>query len=276
MKTYLECIPCFLNQALRAMDQSSLQETKKAEVLKSILNELADYELNKTPPEFALFIYDLLEKITGIKDPYRKIKKRDNDHALKLYPEINELVKRSEDSLLIAVKAAIAGNMMDFASGTDYDITGSIKEIIKKEFTINNYKEFAHEIKDAKSISYIADNSGEIVFDKLLLEQIRKFNDAKIDFYVRKRPIVDDATIEDAEYIKISDIKNLEIKTFDSNFPKGKIDSDIIISKGQANYECLSNSKENIFFMLMTKCVILARDLKTEKHKLILKKNIGQ
>ena len=273
MKTYLECIPCFMNQALRAMEQYSLDENTQERILKGLMAKLSLIDLKKSPPQFALYIYEQLEKMTGISDPYKEIKKRDNEHALNLLPEVTAIIDRSDDKLLIATKIAIAGNIMDFASGTDYDIKKHIFEIIDDNFEINHYDNFKQDIEKAHSIAYIADNSGEIVFDKLLLKEIMKINDSKIDFYVRSKPIVDDATIEDAEHVGIADLGNIDIKTFDTVFPMQEINSDIVISKGQANYECLSGFNSNIYFLLMTKCSIIARDLNTKKQKLILKKN---
>ena len=281
MKTYLECIPCFLNQALKAMGLCNEDDKVKENVLKEIIIKLADIDLNKKPTEFGKIAYDTILEITGNDDPYKEIKKRDNDHAISLLPTIKEIIEKSEDRLFTAIKIAIAGNIMDYAANSNYSLKKTIEKVIESDFAINDYEKFKRDIKKAKSILYLADNAGEIVFDKLLVEKIRELNNCKIYFFVRGRPIVNDATKIDAEFLEMNKLKNVEIREIAAGFPDTREKEfnnflnqmDIVISKGQGNYESLSEANANIYFLLITKCPVIARDLGVEKGKIIFKLN---
>jgi len=285
MKTYLECIPCFLNQALRAMDLTKQNPKIKREVITKIMRILSKSKLDKNPPEYAKIVYNLIEKETGNFDSYKTIKKRDNQNALKLLPNLRKIIKNSREPLLIAMKIAIAGNIMDFAAHPNYDVKETIKKVIKQNFAIDNYNTFKKDIQKSKSIVYIGDNAGEIILDRLLIEQIREINKNKIYFFVKGKPILNDATIEDAKKAGIDKISNIEIKKISTGFPNVGIErgskefisflknQDITISKGQGNYESLSEIKANIYFLLIAKCSVIAKDLRIKTGQIICKNN---
>jgi len=285
MKTYLECIPCFLKQAIKAMDLTNQNVHIKEKVLREIMIRLSNGDLNKKPPEFARLVYNTITEITGNDDPYKEIKKRDNEHAFSLLPKIKSIIEKSEDKLLTTIKIAIAGNIMDFALKSKYDLNKTIKKVLKSNFGINNYEKFKQDIKKAKSIAYLADNSGEVVFDKLLIKKIREVNNCRIYFFVKGKPIVNDATEIEAKFAAIDEFANIEIRKINTGFPNTGIKKesekftnfinkiDLIISKGQGNYESLSELNANIYFLLIAKCPVIARDLGTEKGNIILKSN---
>ena len=128
MKTYLECLPCFLNQALKAMNLTNQNNEVKEKVLKKLMNKLSNIDLNKKPPEFARLVYNLVSEITGNLDPYKEIKERDNNHALELLPEIRKIIRKSEDKLITTLKVAAAANIMDFAANSNYDLKKTIED----------------------------------------------------------------------------------------------------------------------------------------------------
>jgi len=187
--------------------------------------------------------------------------------------------------LLTATKIAIAGNIMDFAAHPEYDVKKTIEKTIKNNFSINDYPFFKRDIKKAKSIVYIADNAGEIVLDRLLVEQIRKLNKNKIFFFIKGKPILNDATIEDAKEAGIDKINNLEIKKISTGFPNTGIkrtskefirflkNQNVTISKGQGNYESLSEIKANIYFLVIAKCPVIAKDLRIKPMQIVCKKS---
>lgn len=301
MKTYLECIPCFLNQALKAMNLTNQNTEIREKVLKEIMKRLVDFNLDKNPPEFAKVVYNTIAEITGNDDPYKGIKRRDNEHALSLLPEVKEIIEKSEDKLLTTIKVAVAGNIMDFAANSGYDLKKTVEEVIKSDFAIDDYEKFKEDIKKAKSILYLADNAGEIVFDRLLIEKIRELNNCKIYFFIKGKPIINDATQIDLKIAKIDRFNNIEIKTIDTGFPDTGIKkvlesktpnrlkspvskesedfmdflkkSDMVISKGQGNYESLSEVDANIYFLLITKCQVISKNLGVKKGDIILKCN---
>ncbi len=281
MKTYLECIPCFLNQSLKVMKHSGLDAELQKKILKDIMKMLSETELDKKPPEYARLVYDKISCISKIKDPYREIKKRDNMHAEKLAPSLKNMIDASRDPLLTAVKVSIAGNIMDFAANSDYDIKESIDRVLHEDFAINDYSKFKNDIINAKTIAYFADNCGEIIFDKLLIEKIKTLNSkCTIHLFVKAGPIINDATREDAESAGLGSLERVKVKTLEKDFLKTRKYKnpadylkhiDISISKGQGNYERLSNINANIYFLLIAKCSVIARDLNTGTMKSILK-----
>lgn len=286
MKTYLECIPCFLNQTLKVMDIQSVDYKTKEKAMKQIMLKLSKFNLNSKPPEFALFVYKTIEKIIGNSDFYKKIKKKDNLQAISSLFKIRKIIEKSKNPFKDTIKLAILGNVMDFAANPDYDILKTIKDNINNDFAIDDYKSLKQDILNAKSIVYIADNAGEIVFDMLLVKEIKKISNAEITFFVRGRPIINDVTLEDVKVVGLDKIDNIKIKTIKTIFPcinkstKSFINylkkSDLIISKGQANYECLSEFKGNIYFLLFTKCEVISRNLGVKKNEMVLKSNIKQ
>ncbi len=283
MKTYLECIPCFLNQALRVMDFEKIDSCTKQKIFKKILIKLSELDLKNNPPEFALFIYSIINEEVGNSNFYEKIKKNDTNIALKLIPEINKISKKYDDYLNFLIKIAIAGNIMDFAANPKYNALETIIRSVNSKFAINDYVILKKEILTAKTIAYIVDNAGELVFDKLLIEEISRISNAQITIFVRSEPIINDVTEKDAKNLKIDKLPNVKIKKIETIFPfinksknleKEFNAFDLIISKGQANYECLSEFKGNVYFLLVVKCEVIAKDIGVKKSDFVLfKKN---
>ncbi len=271
MKLNLECIPCFMRQALKAARFCKLDEEKQERVLREVMEALLEERWDKTPPELAHVVHAIVRKYGG--DPYAEIKRRSNELALSLYPQVKSLVEKSEDPLKTAVKVAIAGNIIDFGAVDkdkveDFNLLDFVKGVVSEELAIDDYSLFREKLEAAKTILYFADNAGEIVFDKILLETIfSQFGRLKVTFVVKAGPIINDATIEDAKQVGIDEvvdeyrfISNGEVGV-ERNSPEVKswIDEhDVVISKGQGNYEGLSEF-EGIFYMLMVKCPVIAR-----------------
>ena len=142
MRTYLDCIPCFFNQALRAGRIATGDETKLKKLLDEIGTMLRDIPLESTPPETGMLIYEKVREITGEFDPYKEIKRESTKKALALYPSLKNKVEKSNDKLLTAIRIAIAGNVIDFGVGRDFNIEDEIDEILKKDFAIFDYDKF--------------------------------------------------------------------------------------------------------------------------------------
>ena len=278
MKTYIDCIPCFMNQALRAGRISTSDDIILKKIMDNVGGKLKDVSLTEVPPRSAMIIYDEIFRQTGIEDPYKKIKKESIDLAKSILGQIRNMVESAPDPLLAAVKAAIAGNIIDFGACEDFDIKKDVKASMDMDLSINDYEVFKEKINNARTVLYLGDNAGETVFDRLLIENI----DARVVYAVREKPIINDAVIEDAVDSGLADI--CEIISSGSTAPATILEecnerflglyhggADIIISKGQGNYESLSDSNENIFFLLKTKCSVIARDLDTETGALVLK-----
>ena len=283
MKLNLDCIPCFQRQALQAMRFISDNERLHEQVLRKVMKTLLDLRWDSTPPEMAHEVHKIVRSFTKEKDPYKKVKMESNDLVLKMYPEIKREVEGSKDPLRIAIRFAIAGNIIDFGALQEFNLEKTIKEVLKKKFAIDDYEKLKEKLKDAKSILFFTDNAGEIGFDKLLVEtMLREKRFERITFVVKGGPIINDATLEDAIYMGLDALPNVEFLTVSngevgtgpkrsSKKVKGWIKKhDLVISKGQGNYESLSEHN-NIFFMLMAKCSIIASDLGVDVKDIVLR-----
>ena len=277
MRTYLDCIPCFFNQALRAGRIATRDENKLKKLLDEIGTMLRDIPLESTPPETGMLIYEKVREITGESDPYKEIKKDSTKKALALYPSLKNEVEKSNDKLLTAIRIAIAGNVIDFGVNRDFNIEEEIDEVLKKDFAIFDYDKFRDCLDKTDKILYIGDNAGESVFDRILIEEMKK----PVIYVVRKIPVINDVTFEDAMEAGIDKVASIlssgtsapgtVLKTCNAQFKRVYKDSKFIISKGQGNYEGLSDEKNPIFFLLKVKCWVIANDIGVNEGDIVLK-----
>jgi uncharacterized protein with ATP-grasp and redox domains len=232
---------------------------------------IPDLALGVTPPEIAQQVYRIVAEITGNSDPYREAKQHANQAAMSFYERMQDLVDYSGDSLESACKLAIAGNAIDLGARAEF---GSMVSIIEDSagymLDQQHYRQFQESIGQSYLILYIADNAGEIVFDRLLIEQLLKIKKLKIVLAVREKPVINDATLDDALQVGLNELAT--IITNGSDAPATILSqcspklrgyyqaADLIISKGQGNYESLSDRSENIFFLFKVKCPVIARD----------------
>ncbi len=281
MKTYLDCIPCFFRQGLEAARMVTDDEEKQRKVLDEIAKELPQIPLNSNPPEMGRKIHKIVQQIAGSSDPYKKIKDKYNKIALRLYPKLREITRKTKDPLLMSIRVAISGNIIDFGVNTHIDIEQEIKQILKQDFAIFDYIPFKKALEYTDELLYLADNCGEAVFDRILIELITDALNKKVTYAVREKPIINDATIEDALFCGIDKVAriissgsdgpgtflSLATNEFRSYFNRAKL----IISKGQGNYETLSEEDKPIFFLLKAKCPIIAKDLGCKAGDIVLK-----
>ena len=277
MKTYFECFPCFIKQALRA----ARLFTDDQKVIKQIIDEVGmlfpEISLDKTPPEIGEFIYGKIREISGVEDPYENLKNQNTDEALQLVPFCKNIIEESPDHLFTAIKMAITGNVIDLAIHHDIDIPSEIETIIHKNLAINDYELFRNRLERADTILYIGDNAGESVFDRLLIEQ---FAYKKVIYSVRGTPVINDVVEKDAKragidkFAKIissgSATPGIILSKCCEKFKEIFMKADMIISKGQGNYEGMSEEGREIFFLLKVKCEVLARDIGVPINSLVL------
>jgi len=269
MKTYYECLACIINQTIKNL--AAVEKNKREEILRKVLIGLADADYTLSPPELAKKMYDLIGEYTSGKDAYAEIKKTSNKYILDLYDELKNTIRKSNNPFETALHLAVAGNIIDFGAKHNYSdkqIHKEINEMLSADLSSSHTEQLKNEINKANKILYLGDNAGEIVFDKLFVEQLPK---EKITFVVRGKPIINDATIDDAEDIGLTKIVKVidngsgypgtVLKDCSEEFIKTFEEADLVISKGQGNYETLSETDKNIFFLLRVKCDIVARDL---------------
>lgn len=286
MKTYLECIPCFFKQALEASRLSGADETTQKEVLDKLSRLVPEIRLSSTPPEMGRIIYRLVSKITGERDPFKEIKQKSNKQSLKLYPELKAKIESSNDRLLSAVRLAIAGNIIDYGVTNHFVIEEEIENCLRRNFAIFDYGDFKETLDKADGILYLADNAGEVIFDKVLIEEIKKLDAPRgrqIFYVVRDKPVINDALVEDARACGIEEVAEIVSSGADApgtilelcsqEFLKLYEQARMIISKGQGNFEALSDEDKPIFFLLKAKCPVIAKDIGCSFGDMILKCN---
>jgi uncharacterized protein with ATP-grasp and redox domains len=273
MKIQLDCLPCGLLQALKAARAATHDNELHQKVIRAAFEMIPQLPKDMKPPEMTQKIYRLVYEVTGNDDPYRSVKSQENELALKLYPRLREVLAHSEDPLFTACELAIAANSIDFApiNHREADAREIIDMAFSQQLAVNDYEQFRSNVLASQRIVYIGDNCGEIVFDRLLIEEIRKVHDVDITFVVRERPIMNDATRSDAEFVGIN--KVARVISSGSDAPATILSqcsaemleryhaADMIISKGQGNQESLDEEKGNIFFLLKSKCAVAAKQL---------------
>jgi len=289
MRTYLDCIPCFFKQALEAARLAGAGERMQKRILNELARTLPEFSLTSSPPEMGRVIHSLVKKITQEPDPYLKIKQKSNKLALKMYGKLKKKISYSSDRLLTALKLAVAGNIIDYGVKNSLNVEEELAAILDEESKIIeqepkatfNYAKFKRALEKAKTILYLADNAGETVFDRILIEEIKRIDeDKKIVYAVKESPIINDALVEDACVCKIDRLA--EVVSTGSDGP-GTIlglcskkfltiyrKADMVISKGQGNFEALSAAKRQIFFLFMAKCPVIAKEIGCKLGEVIL------
>ena len=278
-----ECGPCFLRQAREALDLSTDDENVKMQVMEEIFKFLSTtFKAGTNSNSTGSSMHKIIKQKTGCMDPYYKEKVEGNEIALKYLPEVKKILDE-DDSLENYVKIAIIGNILDFGAFTlDDDIEGVIKSSLKKDLAVKDIEEFENSLKTHDKVLYLVDNTGEIVFDKLLLAKLKEY-DLDITIAVKSEPILNDATMVEAldvgldEFGKLVEIGAGTVGYVDSEisdeFRQIFDDYEFVISKGMGNYEGLTEidlSKKDIYFLLCVKCNTIARHIGANLHDMLL------
>jgi len=289
MRTYLDCILCFYRQALDAARIAGVDEIVQKKIIDEVSRLIPDFPLEASPPEMGRTVYALVKGIIGVKDPFKEIKENNNKFALKLYPELKQEINNSEDRLLTAVKLSIIGNIIDYGAKNSLNVEEEINSLFQGNIIVYNensettfkYKKFKEALNKANSIIYLADNAGEVVFDRLLIEELVKELGKEVIYVVKDKPIINDALMEDALFCGInkvarvissgSDAPGTLLKYCSPEFIRIYQKAELIISKGQGNYESLSEENKPIFFLFMAKCPVIAKDIGCEVGDMVLK-----
>jgi len=225
-----------------------------------------------------MMIYKIIYHTADTDDPFREIKRSATDLLLARYEEIKKMIRSADDPLYAALRFAAIGNAIDLGANPDCNIEDELMRFHDSDFDVCDYHEFQHELKKTQHILYIADNAGETVLDRLLIEQM----DIQTTYAVRSRPIINDATMEDALQAGLHTVADVISSGSDApgtvwslcsdEFKQIFSDADMVISKGQGNYETLSDQTRPLFFLLKVKCPVIARDINIRTGSLVLKK----
>ncbi len=271
------CSDCLLRIYRRLFDRFNTPKQVQQDFL-NYFRELKVFNSFATTPELQRELSIKFSSVSGIDDPFAEEKAKSNRLASELYLEWKPKVERSDHPFDLALRLSIAGNILDYGASNSFDLEQTIKYTTTIDFAIDHTNQLKQHINRAKKILYIADNAGEIVFDKLFLETIRH---PDVTFAVRGGNALNDATIQDAEEINIDSVAKVISNGFNapstvlsqcsSEFLEIYHSADLIISKGQGNLEGLIHEKDTrIFFLLMVKCEVMAELLKVQKGSFVV------
>lgn len=285
MRIHDKCLPCVVSQVIKVANITGVD--KKEELLREVFTYLSKMDFEAATPEIIGEIFGMIKKYTNNPDPYKETRNYYNTLFLKLLPGFERKIEQAENSFELAVRYAIVGNIIDFNPIHNTlleDIFDCFEKMEHLELAIDDSEVLMEDISNAKILLYLGDNCGEICLDKILLKKLKEINpNVKILFGVRGKPVVNDSIVEDAfsvgidEYAEIIDNGDGSLGTVlnrtSPEFKEVYEKADVIIAKGQANYECLSEENKNIYFLLMTKCDVIANDIDVPEKKMICMKN---
>ena len=277
MKTYLDCYPCFLRQALSAARHAGASVELQRHILLETMEQLRTLPAQATPPVMAELIHRMVRRETHTADPYAQSKRDATAQAITLLPALRERVRTAPDPLETAVRIAIAGNIIDDGAADHFELQATLARVLEQPFAIDGLTPLREALRGAETILYLADNAGETVFDRLLIETIAR----PVTYVVKAGPVINDATREDALAADLAAVS--DIIDSGSDAPGTLLDrcspafreqfarAPLIIAKGQANYETLSEVQAPVFFLLLVKCAIIADDLGIPNGSVVLK-----
>lgn len=279
MKTELACLPCFFGQVRRTLGYAGVNGDRGWSISRQAAALIEAASLDEVPARTSTVFHRLLRRETGV-DPYRSVKDEYNRIALEMLPELRRRTTAAGDVLAGAVRAAIAGNVIDFGIYESVDLDRAVEESFELPLPAADYQEFTKAVDQAGSILYLCDNAGEIVFDRLLLEVLRDRGKA-VTAVVKGSPVINDATRDDAKAAGLSccavvidngsDGIGTLLEDCSELFREAFRSADLIISKGQANFETLCAQKDKrIFFLFKVKCSVVAQAIGRENGDIVL------
>ncbi|NLC52500.1 MAG: DUF89 family protein [Firmicutes bacterium] len=282
MEVFLDCLPCVLRQVLEA----SRLATDRFEVQEAIMEEatalLTEYRKFRNAPELGGRMHQLVKKHTGVHDPYRQVKAENIRDALRVYPFLERYLSEQvdpSDRLYWALKIAATGNIIDAAVGSEADFMKNLEAELVKPFAVCDLTRFQEELERAENLLIIGDNAGETVFDRLLMDYL---SDLEITYAVRGEPVINDATVDDVRAsgfdprIKVvstgTTTPGLILEECTEEFVTLFYQADLVISKGQGNYEALMEEEgRGLFFLLKAKCLQVAEILGVQVNNYVFK-----
>ncbi|HXK82074.1 MAG TPA: ARMT1-like domain-containing protein [Bacteroidales bacterium] len=275
------CYNCLVRSFSRLLEKFQPKANNNEILMKEFLSYLSTIDENLNAPYITGYMQEIIKKMIGIDDLYFEEKEFANNMLLAKYQELKKVVSVADCSFTRALRLAIAGNIIDYAANPDFDIMQTIEYVLENDFAVDDSQELMQEIINAKNVLYLGDNAGEIVLDKLFLETIGRRD---IVFAVRGKPVINDATIEDAKKVGITNL--VHVIDNGSKLPSTVVDecspefvkyfnnADLIISKGQGNLEGLINTLDkNIYFLCMVKCNAIGEALGVTKGSFVVMNN---
>lgn len=264
MKAGLSCLHCSLSNFFSLAEQFNIQEER----VREFLTFLSNHNYNVTPVQILKATHEKIKEFINNNDPFFEKKKLYNQKMLEQYNYFRQEIKNSADPLKKAVILAIGGNIIDFLPKDNQNIDDKITNLLQRKLAVDDVDQLVEDLHNAASILYLTDNTGEIVLDKLLIETLIEYNiiaKDKITVATRGVPIINDATLEDAEAIGLTQMVNVIsngdnapgtiLETTSKEFQDYFNKADVVISKGMGNFETLDEiENKKIYFLFVAKC----------------------
>lgn len=245
-------------------------ESKKDLIYSHLNEEILKFDFNCPSVVFGRTMYKTISKISGIEDPFEKEKIYAEKKLLKSEQSINRQSNKSKDSLHMACKMSAAANTIDFGIGKIPNVEKLLFQLKDLSLNIDHFSIFKRKLSNCKKIMILGDNCAESVFDKMLIKEIKRYKkDIEIFYVVRSSPIINDVVLSDAKRIGIDnyakvissgcDYPGLIFEKTSSQFKRIYSHADLVISKGQGNFESYEDKNKDVFYLFKIKCSPVSR-----------------
>ncbi len=270
MRSFIECIPCMFSQAIRSARMVGLDDASIHDLVTTIGGQLCDFDPALSPPVNARVVYSALGDLCGLSDPFEQAKHRHTELAISLIPTMQRWLAEADDKLDASARIAAAGNILDLGATADPDdVEGVLRSALSSRHEHWHIEQLRNELATARSILVVCDNAGEVVFDRVMLETVTALYPlAEICASVRSAPIINDATISDAHAAGLDTVAKVistgcqlpgvAMDEVSAEFRDIFTSADVVIAKGQGNYETMNELPRTMFFILTVKCHVVA------------------
>lgn len=274
MNTSLECMPCFMKMALREARLAAPGDTAlHHDIVMEWCRRLATFDLNVPPPVIARHLAEMIEEKTGCGDLYVEDKREANETVMAMLPQLKAMLrderdKEDGDPLALALELAIIGNYID--RGVELDVDWQAELVgVSGSLDMGIVNRFKDKVVPGATILMLGDNTGEIVLDMLLVEEMQRL-ECNVTYVVRSKPVINDATMDDAISVGMTDVCEVVESGVDTAgtvlercspaFLERMRKADVILSKGQGNFESLDGNWPGVFCAFKVKCKRVAHD----------------
>lgn len=271
MKSTLDCLECIVKQSLRAARIATNDTEVQRRILDDATARIFGMDLDDSPAWLSMAAYDLAARHSGKHDPYHTLKREQNEAALALEESMRERIRQSADPLETALHISAAGNVIDLGilHTHEIDIEKVIEEVLHEKFAVDHSAALRAALADCRDLLFLLDNAGEIVFDKLLIEELQKHT--TVTAVVKGAPMINDVLMEDADFVGLTKICDVidngggfigsPLKHVPQAFLDRMTAADVIVGKGQGNYETIDDFDGNVFLILRAKCEVVAEHM---------------
>jgi hypothetical protein len=284
MRASTECIDCILIKADHLYEEHHPHDANKLDFIQSIKTELEHAPEDASAPILSKIMLDRLKLTTDLLTTYRNIKHASNIFMLEWEEKVKEHIFGSADPIKKGLQYAMIGNFIDFGAMDQVDmdrLSTILSEATNQELELDEYERFRDDLLGANRLVYLLDNAGEIVMDKVFIETIKGiYPDLSITAIVRGEDVYNDATLEDAQLVGLTEV----VPTIGNgtDYPGTELDrlppdvlkiiksADLILAKGQGNFESLEGRGLNIYFAFLCKCDLFTKRFQLERYSGVL------